>query len=260
MEGENATEGAGACASAADAVLSLSSANTILVVRGSKKEEGAPVLKQLIVNKHLLAGHSPVFEQLFFGPYKERESGCFEIVEPRADALETLIGLLELKDSVVVNKTNVDALLSLSDQYNVGVVHKKCVEFLHTVGYDAFNLQMAEKHRVLSHQIVGAVGAGLNPDDPNVKRLRNLQMDMAEEELKAARLKNDMAEEELKAAQWKNAEELKAARLKNAMTEQEVKAVRLKNAIDAVQLSKDPHCSSTDVYSRTRYFLDTLQF
>jgi len=154
MEGENASGREAVSSSAtADAVFSPSSANAILVIRGSKKEEGAPVLKQLNVNKYLLAGHSPVFEELFLVPYKERDSNCFEIVEPRADTLETLIGLLELKDSVVVNKTNVDALLSLSDQYNVGVVHKKCVDF---------NLQMAEKHHALSHQNVG-----LNPDDPS---------------------------------------------------------------------------------------------
>jgi len=126
------------------------SATEVLII---KETQNGRVLEQLRVNKYLLTSHSPVFEQIFFGPYKERESGQFEIVQPKVQSLEMMFALLDMNnEKVVVNKENVDDLLFLSDFYQVHTVRNKCSKFVQDQysGSLLSKLRIAEKHRLVA--------------------------------------------------------------------------------------------------------------
>ena len=49
----------------------------------------------MLIIFQVLTSYSPYFHQLFFGPFKEAATGHFEIIEPKADSLATLISLLD---------------------------------------------------------------------------------------------------------------------------------------------------------------------
>ena len=95
------------------------------------------------------------------------------VVEPKADALATLISLLDPSrlDSVKIKKDNgmtfflnqwfldtdsdsVDALLSLSDQYDFAIIRQKCVEFLIGCTDDPFfQLRISDKHELVDVEV-----------------------------------------------------------------------------------------------------------
>jgi len=122
-------------------------ADEVLVIVTAKKR-ASPV--SLNVNKYSLAASSPYFLQLFFGPYKENATGHFEMVEPKVDALKTLIALLNPyneSNATKVDKNNVTDLLELCVKYDVSSGIRKCVELLLKGESDwAFILNIASRY------------------------------------------------------------------------------------------------------------------
>ena len=53
-----------------------------------------------------LAVYSPYFEQFFYGANTEAASGHYEIIEPKAEALVTLISIAASCDFKKINKEN----------------------------------------------------------------------------------------------------------------------------------------------------------
>jgi len=98
----------------------------VLWVRAT--EESEP--QKLSVNKHLLAANSPFFHALFFGPFKERGNNRYELVQTRIESLKVMVAILDVFEDASVNRENVADLLSLSKEYLVPAVHKKCIKFL----------------------------------------------------------------------------------------------------------------------------------
>jgi len=105
-----------------------------------KTDEQDPAPLELTVNKHLLAAISTFFHTLFFGPFAERKSNRFVLIEPRLDTLKTMFALLDPfaeegddgngTPAVSVNRQNVAELYILSMQYLVPAVNKKCLRYL----------------------------------------------------------------------------------------------------------------------------------
>jgi len=55
----------------------------------------------------VLTAYSPYFEKFFYGPFKEAASGHYEITEPKAEALVTLISIVTGGfDNKKINKDN----------------------------------------------------------------------------------------------------------------------------------------------------------
>ena len=53
-----------------------------------------------------LAAFSPFFEKLFYGPFKESKTGIFQMIEPKAEALVSLISIVARCDFKRINKNN----------------------------------------------------------------------------------------------------------------------------------------------------------
>ena len=122
-----------------------------------------------------MAGYSPYFEKLFYGPFKEATLGHYVIIEPKADALVTLISIVTCGfDLKRINKENgitfltklerflvtkftdsVDDLLMLSDKYDFAIVHEKCVEFVSDLKDDPFfQLRLADKYELEEVEVI----------------------------------------------------------------------------------------------------------
>jgi len=111
------------------------------------KETEESVPEQVTVNKLLLAASSPFFYTLFFGPFQERETDHFQLVQPKIVALKNLFAVLDGDCSITTD--NVADLIALSNEYLIGSLYKKCIAFIKTLDAEKnliFKFRMADQY------------------------------------------------------------------------------------------------------------------
>jgi len=91
----------------------------------------------LIVNKFMLAAHSPFFHKLLFSSsFKEGQEGRFELRDPNddVDAFKAMLDIIDASSDISqrtpITLENVEKILDLADKYDVYSARKKCENFL----------------------------------------------------------------------------------------------------------------------------------
>lgn len=116
--------------------------------------------KELWVPRQALALYSPVFNEMLFGQFKESRENQVHLPEKKfEDILELISCLFPCPSTKKVNAANVDRLLSLSDEYDVYDLRRRCEDFLSQQLNDNASLNetklldllvLACKHKLLS--------------------------------------------------------------------------------------------------------------
>jgi len=226
-----------------------------------KTAEQDPAPVELTVNKHLLAAISPFFHTLFFGPFAERKSNRFVLIEPRLDTLKTMFALLDPfveegddgngTPAVSVNRQNVADLYAISRQYQVPVVSKKCLCYLTSHGDCGeedllFKLKIAEQLE-LPEAIIGHCRQSLFVARRQAAEARQKEeaarQKAADARREAAKTRREAAKTRRDAAAVKNltklCQQIEAGRQKLAAANQNVVLAELK--LKAHQLKTHQH-------------------
>ncbi|GMR54135.1 hypothetical protein PMAYCL1PPCAC_24330, partial [Pristionchus mayeri] len=85
--------------------------------------------KKIYVSKQFLALHSPFFQTLFFGDFREAKQDEIVLKDVDPQIFHTML-LLLYRFGGSINMHNVEGLLTLADRFQIKVVLKECEDFL----------------------------------------------------------------------------------------------------------------------------------
>lgn len=86
---------------------------------------------EIWVPRQALALYSPVFNEMLYGNFKESRENRVTLPDKKfADIIELVSCLFPCPSTKKVNASNVDRLLSLSDEYDIFDLRKRCEDFL----------------------------------------------------------------------------------------------------------------------------------